>query len=92
MTQTEKPKITIEVEGLERSLRRMIAAKEMIDAAIEAAAELLVLARPKGSAPPADEARPATFGSARREPVESAEEVPAAATPAWQEGLGETKG
>lgn len=69
-------KITIEAEGIERFLRRAIAAKEMIDAAIEAGAELLVAARPNGS-PESATQPPATFGS---KPVESAADVPG-----WQQ-------
>jgi hypothetical protein len=54
-------KITIKAEGIERFLRRAIAAKEMIDAAIEAGAELLAAARPNGSPAPNKESMPATF-------------------------------
>jgi hypothetical protein len=70
-------KITIKAEGIERFLRRAIAAKEMIDAAIEAGAELLAAARPNGSPAPNKESMPATFGS---KPVESSADVPG-----WQQ-------
>jgi hypothetical protein len=63
-------KITIKAEGIERFLRRAIAAKEMIDAAIEAGAELLAAARPNGSPAPNKESMP----------VESSADVPG-----WQQ-------
>lgn len=69
-------KITINAEGIERFLRRAIAAKEMIEAAIEAGAELLVAARPNGSEPEKTQP-PATFGS---KPVETPADVPG-----WQQ-------
>lgn len=72
---------TKEQEALDRAMRRLFAAKEMIDAAIEAVADVLVSARPEGSLP-AEETRPATFGQNRIKPAETASDVPG-----WQEGV-----
>lgn len=71
-------KITISAEGVERVLRRMIAAKEVLDMAIESVADLLIQARPEGSSPEGKSERPATFSGA---PAETADDVPG-----WQRG------
>lgn len=78
--------VTVDVDGIERALRRMIAAKEVIDAAIESVAELLVQARPQSSDTEGKPEMPATFGS--RPPAERATDIPG-----WQAGVTEeTKG
>lgn len=86
MSDKENQKVTIDVAGIERALRRMIAAKEIIDAAIESVADLLVEARPQGLQPANKTETPATFGG-RKAPIENASEVPG-----WQQGLSEEKG
>lgn len=84
MSEKEKQNVTISVDGIERALRRMIAAKEVIDAAIESVADLLVEARPQGSPVEGKTERPATFGG---KTIETASDVPS-----WQSGLSEEKG
>lgn len=77
MSQEKDQKITVDVSGVERVMRRLIAAKEIIDAAIDAGADLLAQARQPADQPKDKDRRPATFGSARQngEPAESAADL-----------------
>jgi hypothetical protein len=78
MSDKSKGSITVEVETLDRTMRRLFALKELVDVAIESVAELMVQGRPKGSSPAAGVEPPPTFGS--RQPVESSADVPG-----WQQ-------
>lgn len=80
MSEKSKGSVTVEVETLDRTMRRLFALKEMVDVAIESLAEVMVQGRPRGSSPAAGAEPPPTFGSARAEPVESSTDVPG-----WQQ-------